>query len=231
MSRSTRSTRIALVALVLLLAGPPPCAPAATGQPAPRLAHAARHRKVVPPHHHHHRRKPASRPKPAAASQSAPTAPLNCTDGDLLATAANLDRVRAATFCLVDQQRAAHGLAPLRDDPVLDAAAQSHSADMVAGDYFDHAAPDGSGPLDRVLAAGFAGLDGSLGVAENIATASGSLATPAATVADWMASPGHRANILGAYSSAGIGVVAATPALLGSGGQGATYTEDFAAAG
>jgi uncharacterized protein YkwD len=41
----------------------------------------------------------------------------------------------------------------------------------------------------------------------------------------WMASPGHRANILrGAYREVGVGIVAAVPS---DGTAGATFTADF----
>ncbi len=233
MARNARTT----LAVLLLMFGAgglwgAAATASAAARPAPALAHAAaKHRKLAP-HRHRARKAPARRPKPALASQAPAAAPAGCADGDLVPTAANLDRVRAATFCLVNQQRAAQGLAPLSVDPILQAAAQRHSADMVGQNYFDHVDPSGQGPLDRVLAAGYLVVGGAVDLAENIATGSGALGTPASTVADWMGSPGHRANILDrAYTAAGIGVVAATPALLGAGGGGATYTEDFAAAG
>ena len=220
-----RSARIILVSLLLQVGAGAVAAFASTS--APRGAHAAvKHRKAV-----HHRRSPDSarpRPQPATVSLAPAAAPAGCADGDLVPAAANLDRIRTASFCLVNQQRAAQRLPLLRVDPVLQAAAQSHSADMVGQNYFDHVAPTGIGLLDRVLAAGYVVVAGVLDVAENIATGSGALATPSSTVAAWMASPGHRANILNrAYAAAGIGVVAASPALLGAGGCGATYTEDF----
>jgi uncharacterized protein YkwD len=172
----------------------------------------------------------------AAVAASAPTqapavAPAGCANGDLVPTSANIGLVRAATICLVNQQRAAAGLRPLREDGPLDAAAQSHSDDMVASDYFDHVAPSGTDFLSRIVAAGFATVANVLDAGENIAAASGALATPAATVASWMASPPHRANILDpTFKQTGLGVTPAVPAALGIGDSGATYTQTFGTA-
>jgi uncharacterized protein YkwD len=65
-------------------------------------------------------------------------------------------------------------------------------------------------------------------IGENIAWGTLGLATPKAIVEAWMASPGHRANILDAsYRDTGIGVVAAVPDSMGEGQDGAIYTQDF----
>jgi uncharacterized protein YkwD len=137
----------------------------------------------------------------------------------------NLNLIRAATLCLINKQRAANGEAPLHADGRLQAAAQGHSNDMVAGDYFDHTSPSGRTFLARIVAAGYSGWH-SLG--ENIATGTGSYATPAATVDEWMHSPGHRANILDrAFHASGIGVAPAAPPSFAGGAPGGTYTQDF----
>lgn len=154
-----------------------------------------------------------------------------CADARLIPTAANVARIDAATLCLIDRERVARGLAPLRRDARLEAAAQVHAVQMVIENYFDHVGPTGESPLQRAIAAGYgrAGI-GHLG--ENIAAASGSLATPAASVADWMRSPSHRAQILDpSFRDTGIGVTAGLPASLGMGTGGATYAEDFGSGG
>jgi uncharacterized protein YkwD len=169
---------------------------------------------------------PAPTPPPSAVA-----APADCANVDLVPTSANLGLVRAATICLVNQQRAAAGLGALRENAALDAAAQAHSDDMVASDYFDHVAPTGSDMLSRIVTAGFATLDNVLDAGENIAAAGGSLATPSATVANWMASPDHRANILDpTFEQTGMGIAPGVPAMLGIGGSGATYTQTFGTA-
>jgi uncharacterized protein YkwD len=65
-------------------------------------------------------------------------------------------------------------------------------------------------------------------VGENIAWGTLGLATPRAIVAAWMASPGHRANILDRhYRETGIGVSPHPPTSLANGQPGAIYTQDF----
>ncbi|WP_395109481.1 CAP domain-containing protein [Actinomadura sp. SCN-SB] len=89
---------------------------------------------------------------------------------------------------LTNKERAKEGCSPLRIDEKLMLAAQRHSADMAAHNYFDHTSRNGDSPWDRMEAAGY-----SQPGAENIAKG---YATPAAVVQGWMNSPGHRANIL-----------------------------------
>ena len=98
----------------------------------------------------------------------------------------------------------------------LQRAAEGHSAEMVAEDYFEHVSPSGSTPVDRVSSSGYIPSP-QVGyvIGENLAWGTLSLATPEAIVAAWMASPAHRANILeGEYRETGIGVSAQVPARL-----------------
>lgn len=104
-----------------------------------------------------------------------------------------------------NRERAAAGLPPLKLDVRLQAAARLHALDMVQRAYFAHASnkPGHENPSKRIHRAG--ALD--FGAAENIAQISSGHA-PQQFVIGWMASPGHRANILNpAYTHIGIGVV------------------------
>lgn len=95
----------------------------------------------------------------------------------------------------------------LRCDPALVRAAQDHSADMAANDYFDHTGLDGSSPIDRFREAGYTG-SGTWG--ENIAAGP---ADPGAVVSMWQASGGHCDNIMNpAFTVAGVGHAASTTA-------------------
>ena len=71
---------------------------------------------------------------------------------------------------------------------------------MARRNYFGHVSPDGMSPLRRARAAGWHG-----GVGEAIAWGCGSLSGAAATVRAWMASPPHRAILLGRGRAVGIG--------------------------
>lgn len=114
-------------------------------------------------------------------------------------TAAGLARTAAAVQALTNAERAAAGLPPLAPDPRLTVAAQRHSEDMVARDFYAHTTPEGGEPWDRARAAG----SRHRGIGENIACGQ---RTPEEVVRGWMNSPGHRANILKPeFSHLGIG--------------------------
>lgn len=96
-------------------------------------------------------------------------------------------------------ERVANGCGPLTMDPLLNRAADGHSEDMSARDYFSHTDPEERGPGFRIEAVGYAHR----GWAENIAAGYGSAE---AVVTGWMNSSGHRANILNcAFDQIGIG--------------------------
>src|SRR3954447_16226326 len=56
--------------------------------------------------------------------------------------------------CLVNAQRAAHGLTPLRPSRQLRLAAEAHGADMVAHRFFAHVSPFWGAVTDRVRRVG-----------------------------------------------------------------------------
>jgi len=155
-----------------------------------------------------------------------------CVNTRLRPTPANTALIRAATLCLINRERAAHGERALRPNRRLRRAAQAHSQSMALGDYFEHdgaGGPGGGTPLARLRNAGYISSSRvGYEVGENIAWGTLYLATPRAIVASWMASPGHRANILDArYRETGIGVSPHPPTSLAHGQPGAIYTQDF----
>ncbi len=150
-----------------------------------------------------------------------------CANESLMPTAHDTAQVSGAIVCLINAIRAGHGLAALTPNRALNAAAMTHSRDMVARDYFSHVTPSGTTPEQRMRRNG-APCSPGCALGENIAWASGSLSTPAAIVRAWMASPGHRANILdGAFRYEGLGVMQGAPQMLGHGQSGTTVTQDF----
>jgi len=101
---------------------------------------------------------------------------------------------------LLNAERTAQGLLPVKPHPILALAAEYHCQDMIDRDFFDHYNPDGDAPWDRAMELGYP--SGSVG--ENIA---GGYWTPAAVMTAWMNSPGHRANILNAgWTEVGVGM-------------------------
>jgi uncharacterized protein YkwD len=89
---------------------------------------------------------------------------------------------------MVNAERAEAGCGPLAVDPRLVTAAQLHSQDMAANDYFSHTSQDGRTFADRIRAAGYPDP-----AAENIAQGQRSAEQ---VMQAWMNSSGHRANIL-----------------------------------
>lgn len=128
-------------------------------------------------------------PIPVSAAQVAATeAPLVRTTPAI----ASFDRQFAAL-------RTAQGLQPLRSNAGLDAVALAHSRDMAAQGYLAHVNKSGRNAQARVRAAGVTNC----GIGENIAQGQDSVEE---VVAAWLASPGHRRNMLNRnYESYGIG--------------------------
>ncbi len=132
---------------------------------------------------------------------------------------------RAGTLCLINAERSAHGVRPLRLDQRLSRASLRHSRDMVAHRYFAHDSRNGSGFSARIARTGWMSGRSRWNVGENLAWGSGTLATPRAIVKAWMHSAGHRHNILQPrFHVIGIGIGAGAPA---GNGSGRTYTTDF----
>jgi uncharacterized protein YkwD len=152
----------------------------------------------------------------------------HCRDATLAPSAHDLARVRAATLCLVNRERARHGERALHWNVHLLAAAQAHTESMAFGDYFQHVGPHGLTPLMRMRRTGYiSSYKEGFQIAENIAWGSLWLGTPRAIVSAWMHSPGHRANILDAhFRDTGIGVSPHTNGLA-HGQRGGVYTQDF----
>ena len=144
----------------------------------------------------------------------------SCPDAALEPAADNIKRVRAATLCLINAERAAKGLARLRSNRALRRAAVRHSRDMLFRRYFEHEGPQGPGLAARLKKVRYWPASAS----ENLGAAQGVLATPATIIDAWMHSTSHRSNILNAsFRHVGLGIIAGTP----QGGPGATYTVDF----
>lgn len=98
-------------------------------------------------------------------------------------------------------QREGNGLKPLAENPNLNVAAELKVQDMFAKQYFAHEGPDGKGAGDWVKIAGYEFI----AVGENLAL--GNFGDDQALVQAWMASPGHRANILnGKFTEIGVAV-------------------------
>lgn len=153
----------------------------------------------------------------------------SCENTELKPEPGNIEAIDTATLCLVNQERARNGELPLQPSAQLERAARGHCEEMVSEDYFAHVAPSGLTPVGRVEVTGYVPnpqVGYTLG--ENIAWGTLQLSTPAATVAAWIASPEHLANILfSSYRDTAVGVTPEAPASLAEGQPGAVYAEEF----
>lgn len=125
---------------------------------------------------------PEEAPAPAPVEAPSPAPPPVVATGD----AALLGRV----VDLINAVRQQEGLTPLAPVPALAEAAQRHARAMAEANHLSHTAPDGSSIERRVQAVGYEGWSI---LAEVLAAG---LESPEDAVAQWLASPEHRAHLL-----------------------------------
>ena len=141
----------------------------------------------------------------------------------------DINSLETSIHNLVNQERVRNGLSPLSYDSNLANIARKHSTDMVNDGFFSHFNMEGKDPTDRANEAGYScrkdfGSYYTDGIAENIFqnnlydsityingipshdwNSAEEIAT--STVDGWMASEGHRENILTPhYDKEGIGI-------------------------
>lgn len=106
----------------------------------------------------------------------------------------------------VNRERSARHLILLERDPLLDAVARAHSADMASRRYLSHVDPAGRNPLDRIQAAGVSGF--SL-AAENAGLTDQE--DPNRQILEgWLSSPVHRRNLHAPpFNRTGVGIAQA----------------------
>lgn len=112
------------------------------------------------------------------------------------------EQLAAQVLELVNRERAANNLPPLRLHPQLRAASHWMAQDMAANDYLDHTDHEGRELEGRLAAFEYKDYQA---IGENVAAGQ---ATAAEVVSSWMQSPGHRSNILSPdFCEIGIGHV------------------------
>ena len=164
-----------------------------------------------------------------AVAASAKAASDRCGNANVVPDEASADVVKAATLCLINAQRSARGLRPLRAEPSLSRVATGFAQLMARQRFFDHTSPRGSTLLSRVKASSYLERTAAWTLGENIAWATNRRSTPGSTVRSWMDSPPHRANILaGHFREIGIGIAAGGgPSDVNPDNAGTTYVADF----
>ncbi|MDQ5882708.1 MAG: hypothetical protein QG648_61 [Patescibacteria group bacterium] len=108
-------------------------------------------------------------------------------------------------IALTNEVRQQYGLPPLKENPLLDQAAQAKAQDMLQKNYFAHVSPSGISPWYWIAQAGYryhyAG--------ENLAL---NFLDSEEVVRAWLNSPSHRENLLNKnYQEIGVAVLPADP--------------------
>lgn len=127
---------------------------------------------------------------------------MQCAPAPSTTTTSASMSVSSQVVALVNQQRASRGLGPLSISPTLSTAAEAHSRDQAQRSTMSHTGATGSNVYQRITTAGY--WPSAWG--ENVAAGQ-----PSATdvMNAWMASSGHRANILSSnFSEIGVAAVA-----------------------
>ena len=126
---------------------------------------------------------------------------------------------------MVNAARAEYALPPLKRAATLNDAARYHATDMAVDNYFSHESQDRVGGVLQVVCSfsqrvlTYYNYTSWNTLSENVAAG---YSTPASVMAAWMASDGHRANILRAAScEIGVGYYA------GGGDYGRYWVQDF----
>jgi uncharacterized protein YkwD len=143
-----------------------------------------------------------------AGHESVSAAASGCRGAGARAARASRARLHAALLCLINRERAARGVRPLRHDRRLVRAATRHARDMVRRRYFGHQRAGGPGLQARLSRAGWRGR----AWGETIAYGCGASGSPRAIVRSWMASPGHATILLsGRFGRGGPAVAKRAP--------------------
>ena len=116
-------------------------------------------------------------------------------------TSTAVEQLRANILLAVNREREKVGAPPLKRNLMLQTSAQAYAADMKNRNFFSHESPEGETYRERIQRSGYGTITSencecrsfSLAFGENLAR--GQL-TAEDVMDDWMASPGHRANIL-----------------------------------
>lgn len=136
-------------------------------------------------------------PKPVAPE---PTASKPTEPSAAPSTAAPASGDVSRVVALVNGERGKAGCSPVTLNAKLTKAAQDHSEDMAAHRNMSHTGSDGSDAGARITRAGYTWNT----YGENVAYG---YATPESVMAAWMASPGHKRNILDCgFKEIGVGL-------------------------
>ncbi|MDQ3740219.1 MAG: CAP domain-containing protein [Actinomycetota bacterium] len=143
-----------------------------------------------------------------AALHAAPAAAACAGASSQKLTKAQANRV---VFCLVNEQRARHGLPALRSNGRLARVARIHARDIVKYQFIGHDSPAHGSLLARVKRSGY-GRNRRLTFGEILGAGRGRWSTPRSIVREWMKRQIHRKAILyPKFRAMGVGAALGMP--------------------
>ena len=145
----------------------------------------------------------------SAALHAAPASAQGCAG----ANSQKLSKPQAVrtVFCLVNEQRAKHGLPALRNNGRLAKVARVHARDIVKYQFIGHDSPSHGSLLQRVQRSGY-GRNRRLTFGEILGAGRGRWSTPRSIVREWMKRHIHRKAILyPTFRAMGVGASVGMP--------------------
>ena len=184
----------------------------------------------------------------ASAAKKAKKRPsaISCSSTHTLAVDKDTrERASGAVLCLINRQRRAHGLRPVRASKPLESASSEHSRAMVRGKFISHGTPGGDSARLRIRKAGYVRRSRSSRssrssrhsrhsrhsrqylIGETLTWGSGPYATPVQLVGALMESTAHRRTLLDKrFRDVGVGMALGAP-IANVGMDAATVTIGF----
>ncbi len=143
----------------------------------------------------------------AVSACAAGSAAAGMRGGEQRSTIERSSSLEQSVLREVNTLRAARHLRALTLSPALSRSAAAHSRAMATYGFFAHESRNGGSFAQRIKHF-YAPRAGSWTVGENLAMFAGVPPTASAIVDAWMASPGHRANLLrGLFREAGLAIM------------------------
>ena len=147
----------------------------------------------------------------ASMMDARPAAAQGCPGANTQSTRVSKAQAAGAIFCLVNQQRARHGLPPLRNNGRLARIATIHARDIVRYQFIGHDSPAHGSLLQRVKRSGY-GRNRRLTFGEILGAGMLRWSRPSSIVREWMRRHIHRTAILyPKFRAMGVGVARGMP--------------------
>jgi uncharacterized protein YkwD len=162
----------------------------------------------------------------AASSSPAAAAELPCARAGVAPAQISTRQAGHALLCLVNRERARHGLRAVRADRRLRRAARRHAVAMARRHFFSHVSPGGATMQARIRHTGYLQAAREWWLGEALAWGRDGTGAPSAILARLLASAPHRAILLDPeFRDLGIGAAHGAPQ--GPGEDALTVALDF----